>query len=302
MKRKRMSLDELSCILPVLSKIEQRMCVGGGTGTREDPYTYEDYCDLLIRGQFYGGWMDWGGYMLPIEVTVYGNSYSFGYGNSYSYIDYYGWGSSYNWDFRPYISWGNGQYGPYGFGYGPYYGRDPYRLSGDSMFNISVDFVFRCEGVYSNDKDDRGGPTKYGITERFLYDYGNIPGGRPHSIMNLTEGQARAIYNNYWDSAPFKDIKDHNIAKILFDSAVNQGSDAAWDGMQRVLGRMGMQVNEGQSFHITIEAINKCDTSRLFTLFKEERIQMYNRTIEKNSSQEKYRYGWYNRVNAFIYM
>ena len=81
-------------------------------------------------------------------------------------------------------------------------------------FKKSLAFVLKWEGGYSNDPDDPGGETKWGISKR----------SHPTlDIRNLTPEQASQIYSDeYWgpagcDSIPFP------LCTAVFDTAVNLG-------------------------------------------------------------------------------
>ena len=81
-------------------------------------------------------------------------------------------------------------------------------------FDEAIKFVLKWEGGYSNDPNDPGGETKFGISKR---SYPEL------DISKLTLKQAKEIYyQNYWlkagcDELPFPfDI-------IVFDTAVNMG-------------------------------------------------------------------------------
>ena len=79
-------------------------------------------------------------------------------------------------------------------------------------FDKAFELTVGLEGVYSNNPEDPGGETKYGVSKRYHPD---------EDIKNLTLDRAKAIYlTGYWNpngcnDAPFPmDI-------CLFDSAVN---------------------------------------------------------------------------------
>lgn len=59
MKRKitRSSLEQLAKELPVLSEQEQRYYIGGGSGTEQDPYDYEEYRRMSVSGTWMGGYV-----------------------------------------------------------------------------------------------------------------------------------------------------------------------------------------------------------------------------------------------------
>ena len=87
-------------------------------------------------------------------------------------------------------------------------------------FEKAIKFVLKWEGGYSNDPNDPGGETKYGISKR---SYPEL------DISKLTLKQAKEIYyQNYWlksgcDELPFP----FNI--VVFDTAVNMGRHRAME-------------------------------------------------------------------------
>ena len=89
----------------------------------------------------------------------------------------------------------------------------------DERFEHTVSFVLSHEGGYSDDPDDDGGETKFGISKRSY----------PHvDVDTLTVDQAKNIYKrDFWDPQLYKDIKDVNLATKVFDLAVNMGSNWA---------------------------------------------------------------------------
>lgn len=81
-------------------------------------------------------------------------------------------------------------------------------------FDSAFSFVIGSEGEYSNDPDDPGGETKYGISKRAY----------PHlDIKNLTLDDAKSIYwQDYWDKADCDNLPNP-LDICVFDTAVNQG-------------------------------------------------------------------------------
>jgi len=97
------------------------------------------------------------------------------------------------------------------------------KLSWDSVF----DRLMGHEGNYSNDPNDPGGETKWGISKRAY----------PHlDIQNLTRDEAKRIYYwDFWIAIDAKDLPD-GVAFQLFDFAVNSGIQTAIRHFQRALG------------------------------------------------------------------
>lgn len=84
----------------------------------------------------------------------------------------------------------------------------------DKEFEKAIKFTLRWEGGYTDDPNDPGGETKYGISKK---SYPTL------DIINLTLEHAKEIYfENYWKKADC-DILDFPMNLIVFDTAVNLG-------------------------------------------------------------------------------
>lgn len=64
------SLDELASTMPRISEMEQRFSVGGGNGSKEMPYTVEEFDYLSNIGLWKGGYVDGWGYTGSETVVV----------------------------------------------------------------------------------------------------------------------------------------------------------------------------------------------------------------------------------------
>ena len=81
-------------------------------------------------------------------------------------------------------------------------------------FDIAFNRLMGHEGGYSNNPDDPGGETNWGISKRAYPDV---------DIKNLTREDAKVIYKkDYWDKVE-GDYLPLSIAFQLFDFAVNSG-------------------------------------------------------------------------------
>ena len=81
-------------------------------------------------------------------------------------------------------------------------------------FNKCVEFVLAREGGYSNDPNDSGGETNFGISKRWH---------KTLDIKNLTKEQAIEIYKKeYWIPCG-AELLDNKMGLAVFDTAVNCG-------------------------------------------------------------------------------
>lgn len=85
-------------------------------------------------------------------------------------------------------------------------------------FEKAIDFVLKWEGGYSNDPNDPGGETKYGISKK------SYP---KEDIKNMTLERAKKIYyENYWLKAGCDKLPEP-MNLVMFDTAVNMGRSRA---------------------------------------------------------------------------
>ena len=109
------------------------------------------------------------------------------------------------------------------------------------MFNLEaeIDALVKREGGYTNNPNDAGGATRWGITEAEARANGYV--GR---MEDLPIGVARGIYEKkYWRDPQFDKVAAiyPDIAAELFDTGVNMGQETAVRFLQRALNAMNKQ-------------------------------------------------------------
>ena len=96
-----------------------------------------------------------------------------------------------------------------------------------------IDEVIAREGGYGNHPADRGGPTRFGITQAVAR-----ANGYTGDMRALPRGVAEAIYRRlYWEKPGFAFVAElaPGVAEELFDTAVNMGPGMAGGFLQRAL-------------------------------------------------------------------
>ena len=136
---------------------------------------------------------------------------------------------------------------------------------------------------FTDNPDDRGGATKYGISQRA---YPNL------DIANLTEDQAKAIYKrDYWDKVCGDQLKSQAVAENVFDTAVNMGPVTATKLAQMTLG-IGVDGKFGAD---TLKAANAADANEFLAEYTLAKIARYAAICNKDRSQSRFLLGWINR-------
>lgn len=139
-------------------------------------------------------------------------------------------------------------------------------------------------GKITDDPDDSGGLTKYGISQRA---YPNL------DIRNLTEQQARDIYKrDYWDRVQGDSIQSQQVAENLFDTAVNMGVKTASRMAQQAVGVSADGIIGPQS----LTAINNANPATFIASYTLAKISYYAQICNKDRSQSKFLLGWINRA------
>ena len=105
--------------------------------------------------------------------------------------------------------------------------------------NALIRDVFRHEGGYVEHPLDRGGPTKYGITQSTLSHFYERAVTK-EEVKELDVDTATKIYKRNYYYGPGIDELPTQIQPFVFDSAVNHGPRRAIKFVQIVINRTGI--------------------------------------------------------------
>jgi len=175
-------------------------------------------------------------------------------------------------------------------------------LSNDERFHYALDYLLQDEGGYTNELDDRGGETKFGITQSELNKY-HSKLGLPAKVIDLTRENAATYYKKiWWDRYNYNLINDIKVATKIFDLAVNIGATEAHKITQEALSYNGYSIIliDGILGNKTIACINEvCRHGRdvdLLNDIREDARLYYEHLIEINPRLKKFENGWLVRA------
>lgn len=180
-----------------------------------------------------------------------------------------------------------------------------------SPIDALIDGIIRIEGGYTDDPNDAGRKTKYGITEKVARE-----NGYTGDMKDLPVEFAHRVYYNQYVVAPKFDkvgfIVGNKIAAELVDTGVNCGQPTAAKMLQRSLNALNNceklwpnlteDGNLGQKTFDALTAYNRARGSEgekvLFVALNCLQGAYYMDLSAKNETQEKFMYGWLkNRVS-----
>ena len=164
----------------------------------------------------------------------------------------------------------------------------------------ALEFVFKQEGGFSDHPADKGGRTKYGVTQATL-DAARAKRSDakyPKDVANLTKEQAVDIYTKDYLPDGFDDIKSQRIGTVILDMSVNSGLGRSATLTQRALCAIGSTVAVDGSFGPkSLAAVNASDPDALFGAIRNQRVAFYHHIVERDPSQSVFLKGWMNRAN-----
>lgn len=166
-----------------------------------------------------------------------------------------------------------------------------------------IDDVLRREGGYSDQPADRGGPTKYGVTQKTLSAWLGRPAA-VDEVREMEESTAREIYEKNYYRAPALDTLPERIRPFLFDCSVNHGPGRAVMFLQKAVNTAGFGpvAVDGEVGSQTRQAVERADAemgSRLVNALVDERKAFYANLIAGDSSQAVFERGWMARAEEF---
>lgn len=182
--------------------------------------------------------------------------------------------------------------------------------SADPIFDAALQTVFLHEGIFSDDADDPGGPTKYGISLRLAEQIGDLDGDGHLDLdldcdgdvdvgdirMMTPDHAATVYYNLFWrkDSG----LLPACIGIKRFNLAVNMGTHQANKLLQRAARSCTGEalIDDGLIGPVTRAAVRESHPLMLLSALRSEAAGFYRLLIAQRPSAEKYRSGWLNRA------
>lgn len=175
------------------------------------------------------------------------------------------------------------------------------------------------EGGYANDPDDVGGETYKGISRKYnpswagwqVIDNLKAQPGFPQTAYEnkALDLAVKGFYKaNYWDVNLLDQFSDQQIANEMFDTGVNMGVGRAGRFLQEALNLLNKNgqiyadiVEDGKVGNNTLNALMACLTYRgnsyLYKIMNILQGEHYISYMTQSPTQEKYAYGWLDRVD-----
>ncbi len=161
-------------------------------------------------------------------------------------------------------------------------------------FARALPFCLAHEGGWSDNKDDPGGATNYGIT---------LETARRHGIedkddlMKITQAQVAEIYRkDYWR---FDRVHSQEVAAKIFDMSVNFGLRTAIRMVQAIMNQQGCSLMEDGIWGThTEDCVNAVEPSRMLRLLCDASANKYRAIVAGRPASAKFLNGWLLRASS----
>ena len=165
------------------------------------------------------------------------------------------------------------------------------------MLDEIITDVLKAEGwdKYTNRPNDRGGPTKWGITLKAWGDFVGEP-VTAQDIMEITEDEARQFYRSEYVYGPKFDQLPEPLLSLTVDAGVNHGPRAAAKWVQRAIGAR----QDGVLGPKTFARLHYADPLEVSMRVLASRIRLYGRIVTKDHTQAENAHGWNNRAAKWL--
>ena len=157
-------------------------------------------------------------------------------------------------------------------------------------FESAFERTLGYEGGYSDDPNDPGGETRWGISKRAY------PG---EDIKQLTVEQAKAIYyRDYWRPVGGDGLRG-DVAAELFDTAVNMGVTAAIAIAQEACNYLGEALKvDGVYGPKTLAALVRQTSPDLLKVLNGLQLCRYVELVTRIPNHQRYARGWLKRIQV----
>jgi lysozyme family protein len=177
-----------------------------------------------------------------------------------------------------------------------------------------IDSIISDEGGYSNNPDDRGGPTKFGITQNAIDEYRNrVDGSFNQTPAGLSRDEAVQIYDGLIKEYRLDRIADPDLRAQVIDIMVNSGIDSAGKMLLDVLEQRGYDVRTDPSDNvigsrtlgILRDLVNQRagrELTRINNDLVSRRRAFLLNLLRGDATQEGHRKGWLDRADSFRFL
>ncbi len=169
-------------------------------------------------------------------------------------------------------------------------------MTNAAIVDLVVQSIIDLEGGYVHHPDDRGGPTKYGVTIDTLSAFRGY-GVTPEQVADLTREEAADIYAMRYVYGPGLDaISDPALFEAVVDGAVHSGPKRSIKWLQEAL----RITADGIIGPVTRDNLIHCRSRLVRARYLAARLRFLGALITEDRSQAAFAKGWLSRIAGYV--
>lgn len=160
----------------------------------------------------------------------------------------------------------------------------------------ALGYLLDEEGGWSDNPNDRGGKTMWGVTQAVYDDFRKRLKKLPtQSVAKMTKPECRELYDVlYWRAAGC-DRLPWPISYLAFDASVNSGPSRGVRWVQGGLGIPADGVIGPQTMSVAKQAIDNGDSKAILAIV-DQRVQFLAALVKRSPTQATFLLGWWRRT------
>lgn len=165
------------------------------------------------------------------------------------------------------------------------------------MIDEIITDVLKAEGwdTFTNHPADRGGPTKWGITQKAWAEWRDRD-VTVEEVQQITEPQARDFYESLYIVGPRFNQLPERLQAMVVDCGVNHGVVRAAKWVQRAVGAE----QDGMIGPVTLTAVQNANHLAVYLSVCAHRQRFYSKLVSKDPTQLVFLKGWTNRAMKWV--
>lgn len=172
-------------------------------------------------------------------------------------------------------------------------------MDSETIFQTCIKAILQHEGGLTQDPNDPGGITNWGVSLRFLLDAEPALHPSDATIKSMTERQAIEIYRQFWwNKFHYANFTQLIVVEKVFDMAVNMGNSEAVKLLQSVINKLIVTpiAVDGILGNLSFSYANSLDGTAIRQGLRNSAAQRYEDIVQANPAMERYLKGWLNRA------
>lgn len=168
-------------------------------------------------------------------------------------------------------------------------------------FNKALVYTLVNEGGFSDDSNDFGGATNFGITREDFSRWLRRP-ATVQDVKKMTESDAEQIYYSwYFTPLNILNVVSQGITTSIFDMGVNLGLHSSAAIAQTALNTLGFNlIADGSIGPVTLSALNLVNPNAFIRDFHDLVRDHYSTIVANDPTQEVFLKGWMNRCDRLL--